>query len=163
MNNGAYLNHPGHAGWRSHYSAGHNGPGLLLGFTQEWRDEFLPRGVGSGPGYDNKALLVKLLDTQDGKVYDTWLPAAYNDAAEIMMLDADWNPVPAWTLLSYFYFHHHCPCHRKCDAKDLGADTDEECEGDRFLIQSITCENFPKLVLYSETIGEEELEELLKG
>lgn len=94
--------------------------------------------------------LVELLDTEDGKVYKirTWshyeLPSArFKDT----------------TVHTYMYREHYCSCHRKADARSAGADTDEECEGERFVVQSITApEHLPGLVLYSETRTAKELE-----
>ena len=76
-------------------------------------------------------------------------------------LNKEYNLVEVWTLLAYFYGSHHCPCHRKADAKLAGAIVDDdECEGNRFLIERITPLN-SNLILVSEVYSLEELEEML--
>lgn len=57
------------------------------------------------------------------------------------------------------YAEHHCPCHRKVDARGAGAVVaDDDCEGKRFLIERIESPNLPGLVLYTETMTAEVLE-----
>lgn len=146
-----YWSDPEHATWTSHYYDGRWG-GRLLCFSPAWRDANLPPEM-SQTNYDGNAFTVYLLDTQDGKEYETHLPAAYELAD---------YPDNALTLQDYLYGSHHCQCHRKCDAKDQGADTDEICDGERFVIARIESPTLPGLILYSETLTETELEASLE-
>jgi hypothetical protein len=154
-----YFDDPEHEKWRGHYLYGARG--LSLAFTKEWAARSLPPDM-SGINHDRRAVKVDLLDTSDGKVYETWMPMALElkDFRRCVM-DRDWNEVVVESMHDYFYGQHHCPCHRKCDAKAAGADTDGECEGSRFKIQSITAPGCPHVILYSETMTEHELEEAL--
>jgi hypothetical protein len=155
----AYLADPVHAGWRFHYTAFSYSPAVLV-FTSAWADQWLPSSL-----YNPKALKLVLKDTLDGRLYDTWISCAYqhrelNNLPGV--LDTNWDVVEGMCLMPYFYSCHHCPCHRKQDAKAAGADVpDDECEGTRFLIHEIVAPALPRLVLYSETRTPEELEELL--
>jgi hypothetical protein len=165
----SYFSDAYQAEWQKHYF--HDSRGFLLSFTREWKKANLPIGIGdvAGYDYDSKALKVDLLDTDDptGKVYTTYMPAAYGDPTAAWALDENWQCVDSERITSlqdYFYSQHHCPCHRKSDAKAAGAVVpDSECEGSRFKIKSITCRDMPDVILYSETMTEEELENLLQA
>lgn len=118
-----------------------------LMFPKEWIGTKLPapwRHPMRAPGSDQaRHFEIELLDTQDGKVYKTKSWAFYQEE------------FPGDTETSvhiYMFRDHYCPCHRKIDALAAGADTDEECEGERFVVQSITAPaHMPGLILYSET------------
>lgn len=78
------------------------------------------------------------------------------------ILNEDYDSIEVESLNGYFYGSHHCPCHRKSDARKAGAIIEnDECEGNRFLIHSITCDKAPGLNLYSEVFTEEQLEKML--
>jgi hypothetical protein len=106
--------------------------------------------------------LIELEDTEDGgKIYTarSW-PSYHGDDS------AGWGPDdPRMTHLHiYTYQEHYCACHRKSDAEAAGAGTDDECEGERFAVRSITApEHLPGVVLYSETLTAEELTPKLAG
>src|SRR5687768_1950454 len=83
----------------------------------------------------------ELLDTQDGKSYfaRTWPhyeEAMFNDGMMMAKI--------------YMLHDHYCACHRKQDALSGGADTDCECEGERFLVKAVRPTG-SQLILYSET------------
>lgn len=165
----AYLAFPGHDLFQHYTALDYGGLGLI--FLPAFRDAHLPKGGTSD-------FLVDLLDTSDGKVYRHPLYVAYEHDAKAGALDTDFS-WREWftTLQGYFYGSHHCPCHRKDYAREAGAVVeyteaekwaDENggrdggyCSGDRFQIKSITCDGLPGLVLYSETMTEEELETIL--
>jgi hypothetical protein len=161
-----YFSDERHASWRLHYTRGNNG-GVLLSFTHEWRAANLPLGIGE-KGYEHgkHQFLVVLKDNQTGLLHDTRMSVAYNEAGshEPWAMDADWNSVDGLSSLqSYFYGMHHCPCHRKQDARDqCGVDVDDACEGNRFVIERITPLDRRDLILYSETATEDELEQALE-
>lgn len=155
-----YFDDPRHAQLREHYFEGREG-GRLLAFTEDWKQKALP--VNLTEKYDGQALRVDLLDTTDMKVYETWMPAAYEHDDRLPELpDDDWNFFPYHCLQDYFYTQHNCPCHRKCAAKDAGADTDEECEGNRFLILAIRASSNLGMVLFSEVLSLKNLEAVLE-
>jgi hypothetical protein len=139
----------------SHYIQKSFGGNALV-FTEEWRKKFLPvEGAKSGmcDGFN-----VLLKDKTDGATYKTKLYVAYDDSCNESIFDEDYNTIEITlqSVMGYFYGSHYCPCHRKQDAKGAGAIVEnDECEGDRFLIESITCPDLPNLILYSETISEE--------
>jgi hypothetical protein len=155
-----YLKEAEHRKWLSHYVRKAFG-GYSLVFTTAWKEEFLP---GNGThSTDNDSFNVNLLDTHDGKIYKTKLYVAYEHEKE-SILNEEYDPVEAESLMGYFYGSHHCPCHRKADAKRAGAIVeDNECEGNRFLIHSITHDKVPDVILYSEVFDEDGLEEMLKS
>lgn len=148
----AYLSFPGHAGWLRRYAEISAEPdcfGLL--FTPEFRSARLPADGTSD--FD-----VELLDSTDGAIYRRKMSVACEGDASRVVADADGNVREVMSLHGYFYAEHYCPCNRKLDAQRSGAVVeDDECEGDRFRIRSITCPGLPGLVLYSETMDEGEL------
>jgi hypothetical protein len=147
----SYLSFPGHAGWSRRYaeiSSEEAAVGLL--FTQEFKSVYLP-----GDGTNDFEM--ELFDSTDGSVYRRNVYVAYEDDVTVIV-DGDGNCRDVMSLHGYFYAEHYCPCNRKLDAQRLGAVVlDEECEGDRFRIRSITHPGLPGLVLYSETVREDEL------
>lgn len=153
-----YFNDIRHKTWQDHYIPSSWG-GFALAFTKEWKEQYLPKNSTSD-GFD-----IIQLDQQDGKHYKSKIYVAY-DQIEDIILDEDYNVIKdeIYCLMNYFYGCHHCPCHRKTFAKLAGAIIDEdcECEGDRFLIYSITSIDNPELNLYSEVLTEFELEESLE-
>ncbi len=154
-----YYADPVHRTLRTPYTEASYG-GFLLVYTPEWCRANLPQQVhGSQP---QTTLQCTLLDTTDGKEYVMPLYLAYEHggAQSFYAQGFDWNEVVGLTgLMSYWYGSHHCPCHRKHEAQRAGAVVeDSECEGKRFLIKQLVCEWWPELILYSETLGEEELE-----
>jgi hypothetical protein len=118
-----------------------------LCFPKDWIGTKLPaqwKHPAKHPGSDQTYYFqIDLLDTRDGKVYKTKSWPHYEDA---------YAQDTHTTINIYMFLEHYCACHRKCDARDAGADTDEECEGERFVVKSITCPTRTGgLVLYSET------------
>jgi hypothetical protein len=168
-----YFSEPWHGTWQTHYFHGRNG-GVLLAFSRVWKDANLPKGIGEkGFVHGTDQLLVVLRDNeQGGKLLDTKMSIAYDNGGAVQhleswmsVLDEDWNPIAEGilSLQSYFYACHHCPCHRKQDAREqCGVETDDVCEGNRFAIERIAPLDQRDLILYSETVTVEELEELLK-
>ena len=157
----SYWSDETHGKWETHYVEGRfrNQNGLysqFLAFTSEWAKN-LPAG-----GYGLNPLECTLLDTQSGLTYTTPMYAAYEDN---YILNENLHSVKCMTLMSYFYEEHHCSCHRHADAVTGGLNENMdnfECEGYRFLIQSIKVPA-SDLILMSETIMVEELENLLKA
>ena len=145
---------PAHADLVEHYVMNGCGAHALV-FTKEWMDAHLPKQRSHG-GLD-----VTLLDQNDGKTYKTKIYAAYEDKPTTAYNDTYDREFEVYQLMGYFYGMHHCPCHRKQDAAAAGAVTDTECEGRRFDILKITPPD-SDLILYSETMRAEELEDLLK-
>lgn len=141
-----------HSQLLEHYVEGSFG-GLYLGFFKDWRDNLPPDSVSS-------CLKMVLKDTTDGKLYEHLMCSVF-DKYPSHVLDNDYNSTEVWTLMFYFYGSHHCPCHRKTDARLAGAITDEECEGNRFLIERVTPLD-SNLILISEVYSLEELEEMIK-
>jgi hypothetical protein len=139
-----------------HYTEGDYG-GLYLGFTDEFKDIFLPKGS------TKNGFKINLLDQTDGKIYESKIYVAYEKNLCIF-IDKKYGDIELNILMPYFYGSHHCPCHRKQDAQWAGASVDEdlECEGSRFLIESITPLN-SDLILASETKSVDELESILRS
>jgi hypothetical protein len=147
-----YLEFPGPQ-LLTHYTDLRDG-GWGLVFTPAFREAHLP-----GQGTDE--FLADILDRTDGKIYRVPMYVAYEEGRE-GALDEEYNWVDDLdSLQGYFYCCHCCSCHRKTYAKSAGADTDEECEGNRFAFQQITYPNLPGLIHYSETMTDEELEATL--
>jgi hypothetical protein len=127
--------------------------GLALVFTEQFMNDNLPTNSTSA------GLNICLLDNTDNKIYKSKIYVAYEDATT---LDNEYNSIEVKSLMGYFYGSYHCACHRKHDAQKVGAIVEnDECEGKRFLIYSITCDKLPDLNLYSEVLTEDELENLL--
>lgn len=131
-----------------------------LVFPREWLGTTLPN-PWKHPVFEDNAedqrthFAIELLDTQDGTVYGARAWPHYEDP---MSFDDESEA----TVHIHMFLEHYCACHRKIDAAAAGADTDEECEGERFVVKSITApEWMPGLVLYSETMTAEELEATL--
>lgn len=116
-----------------------------LQFKKEWADQNLP--INS----DHDSLRYNLLDTKSNQIYSGHIYSAYEKYNEYQIL------------MRYFYSDHQCPCHRHYDAIKYGLNEnkdDVKCEGDRFLIESITPAN-SDLILLSETKSFQELVDLL--
>ncbi len=160
-----YFDDPVHATLSHPYMPGSNG-GFVLGFTQAWKDAHLPPGIGD-PAYvhGEHQLRTVLLDRLDKRLHETKMSVAYNhkDFYENDWLDTEtWAPAAVRSLQSYFYACHHCPCHRKQDVREqCKVDVDDECEGNRFLIERVTPVNQPDLILYSEMYDDAALDALL--
>lgn len=148
-----YFDYPEHLSWQSHYCD--HGNCRMLCYAKGFKDNSLPK-QGS---YD---FSVTLLDTDTGNRHSIEIYAAYGDLGESWVYGEDFNTVDTYSLQLYFYDSHYCPCHRKNDAKRCGANTDEECEGNRFLIEKIGPKDQSNLILYSEIMTLEELEENLE-
>lgn len=119
----------------------------LLQFPKEWIGTHLPLAPLCRKDYDLRevfspeAFEIELLDAKDGKIYfvKTW--AAYEEGENGL-----------WQVHHYMFAEHYCACNRKLDASKQGAVTDDECEGDRFKIRSITAPaTLPDVLLYTET------------
>jgi hypothetical protein len=128
----------------------------ILLFPKEWVGSHLPIGPENRSDYDiiPRSFVVTLLDTESGKTYParTW-----------PFYEPTYGGQEFTTVQVYMFRHHYCPCHRKSDAEAMGCeDTDDECEGTRFLVQSVVAEQMPDVVLYSETLSVKELEDSLK-
>lgn len=162
MSEAKYFDDPDHQTWQFHYYSGCYG-GQILAFTKAWADKHLP------PTSTSNGLKAELLDTTDGKIYTMPIYTAFeNKDMRRHVMDDDWKDVVAESLQDYFYGQHHCPCHRKQDAAKAGAVVELDpkdglypCEGRRFVIKSITAPGVPHVILYSETMDEDALEEAL--
>ena len=85
-------------------------------------------------------------------------------------MDDNWKEPDLWCLHPYMYQDHFCACHRKTDfyradqnkgGKEFPDDT--ECEGNRYKVVNISSPLAPDVILYSETMTEQELLLKLKG
>lgn len=142
-----YLLEQKHKNLLYHYIEGSYNNWYLV-FTKDWMEKYLPK--------DNLDII--LLDTTTDIEYKFKIHASYEDNNSIF-LDKNYNEIDnIYHINQYYYEDHYCSCHRKIDALINGANTDEECEGDRFLIKSILYKN---IILYSEIFTLEELEEKL--
>jgi hypothetical protein len=160
-----YFDDPVHAAWQAHYFEGQYGA-WHLAVNPAWGLANLH--VESKRGSDDYyRLRVEYRDATDGALYERHIYTAWEDVNDVWFpgFDEDWNPLNAGrvvrALMAYWYGQHHCPCHRKQDAREAGAVTDDECEGDRFQIRRIWDPAHPNLILYSETMDAAELEQLL--
>ncbi len=94
------------------------------------------------------ALVIHLLDRETGKVY--------RQSPEFVALDEE--DEDAFTLQGYFYFWHHCGCHRAAAIERAGGPhlmpegSEEGCDrmGRRLLILSVTHPCEPNCNLYWE-------------
>ena len=124
----------------------------VLVFPKEWVGTKLPANWHPDRGSQDQLFEITLADVEDGgKEYKaTAWPSYYANGP----CHEDWVGYPGMGTVSvYSYLQHYCACHRKTDAAEAGADTDDECEGDRFKVKSITAPaHLPGVVLYSETL-----------
>ena len=154
----SYFSDPAHATWQRHYLDGSFG-GRLLAFTEAWKLANLP------PQGEHNGLRYRLFDVERNWLLpelSIYTALEHEDRLERCQIqDENWDCVTVHTLMSYWYGCHHCPCHRKQDAERFVDDILPDCEGDRFQIHSIYPPGRPQLVLYSETLPEEELERIL--
>jgi hypothetical protein len=134
--------------------------GIVLGMLPEWKEGNMPGDMSASK--HSKDFECWLLDQHTSLVHKTLMVVAYEHAFPFLyFMDDDWNQLHLPTVQGYFYGSHHCPCHRKNDAiHQVGIDTDEECEGDRFLIDRLVVVD-TDLILLSETRTVEQLEETL--
>lgn len=157
----SYWAHEPHWDWEHHYFPASCG-GTVLVFDPEWGAQHLPPDLFNGPHI--KGLRVTLQDAEDGALYEVPMVAAYeNKDHRLILMDRHGRESAVGSLQGYFYASHYCPCHRKQDARDHGAtvDAELECEGQRFRVVKIVAPEHPDLILYSETIPEDELERAL--
>lgn len=125
---------------------------MWLAFPRRWIGSTLPDNWG--PGGDGEHFRVELLDSSDGKIYiaSMWPHYEPDDHAEYWSKDGFSFDEPFASVQLYMYRHHFCACHRKEAARKHGAVIDnEECEGERFVVRSITAPAFMLgAILYSE-------------
>jgi hypothetical protein len=155
--NKVYLDFSLHDQWKTHYTEG-NYRNWFLGFSKDFMNGFLPSWL-PGDTFD-----VELVDTEDNnKIYLVAWSGGYEEYPEQgTILDKSGNRPEIYTIFRYSYEEKFCACNRKAEAARAGAILDnDECEGNRFQIRSVTCKEFPDLILYSETLDWEKLEELL--
>ena len=110
-------------------------------FPKEWIGEKLPVEPSTREEYESidKSFIIELLDQEDdNRIYiiKDWPSYEY-----IFDNEASVN--------TYMFCHNYCSCRRKTDASILGANTDDRCEGERFIIRSILVNGF-EYNLYSE-------------
>jgi hypothetical protein len=81
------------------------------------------------------------------------------------IFDPQWEHPQIYTINKFFYEDKFCCHNRKGEAVRAGAvenrELSEDQEWERFKVRSVTCKEFPDLILYSETLGWEKLEEIL--
>ena len=144
-----------HEDLQEHYTVKAYGGNALV-FRKSWMNRNLPKS-DSVSNFD-----LTLKDTTDNKLYECEIHVAYEEGNT--MLDKNYQEKQFYSLMSYVYGSHFCPCNRKLKAKQKGAVVDEdlECEGDRFQIEKITHKTMPYLILYSETKSTDELQEILE-
>lgn len=151
----SYWDDARHQLWQSHYTTGAYG-GVLLAFTAEWCATHLPKEC-------TQELLHDIRDDRTGETY-VGMPfyVSYDEHEDGYILDDDFQPAKYMTLQSYMCGSHHCGCHRALaiNTKDpTFGEGDLDCREIRehLLITKIYAETMPELVLYSETLSEEEL------
>lgn len=151
-----YLSDPDHQSWPCHYDDDQRGDRTcrLLLYSKSWAYANLP-APWSREAENADTLDVTLIDTQTGQRYPVTMPYF----AETVMLP--WGDGWAMSLQAYMYAGHFCTCHRAAALERHGVETDGECEGTRFVVERVTPEGRPNLVLYSETLDVEELERML--
>jgi hypothetical protein len=161
-----YWEYPEHDGLADQFSPSiHHDGGLYLYFCLDFAG-LLPtfdagNRYGSGETDGSlQRLAIVLRDTEDGKTYRASLPCCLEKCSEQVFNHKAGEVVTVTQLQDYFFSAHFCPCHRKAAALDGGADTDEECTGDRFLVERITVQG-SDLILYSEVYSADELKRLL--
>jgi hypothetical protein len=130
-----------------------DGEVTCLVFPSDWIGTKLPpQWISGGPDKEQRHFKVTLIDTETGKAYDTWMWCFYEDCS-----------YEDTTVQRYMYQDHHCPCHRKISLESQIPGLDDECTGERFLIESITAPKFTgELVLYSEVFKDDQLDYLLE-
>jgi|AGTN01.3.fsa_nt_gi hypothetical protein len=89
----------------------------------------------------NHSLRVVLHDRLTGQRHESLICAV---CESVEFFDGE-DLSEGWTLQRHFYRFHFCPCHRGDHA---GVDC--ECEHGRWLVESITCDAMPGVVLYRE-------------
>lgn len=132
---------------------GDNTARLLL-FTEAWRNTYIPP--------DGTDLDCIILDTETGKTAPYKL---YNAVDQYGLAGPTWDRGDLLMLQPYCYQNHCCSCHRKQYAECSGlwdgeeelANEDDLCTGHRFKFVQITSPLLPDLILYSETMSEDEL------
>ena len=150
-----YFDDPTHIKLLTNYVAGQFG-GSYLVFTDEWKQKNLPTA-------GTNELRIVLRDMTDSKEYELFTMYCAYETSSVTVLNDDYQSVEVCSLMSYFYGGHHCPCHRKADAKSAGVVVeDDSCEGNRFLIERITPVG-SELILHSEIYDAETLGEFLLG
>lgn len=150
-----YFDYLEHSKWQRHY------------FGSQYRGYFLalsPKFINDIP---TKRLCVDLSLKRNGVIYTDEMDAVYEN---IQMLNVG-ELEPCVCLGNYYYGSHYCPCHRVSAAKDAGyipvaEDYETGIERDlcgsiQFEIRKIYFANTPELILYSETMTFEELENRL--
>lgn len=154
-----YFDDQLHSKIREHYVEGTFRGTYCLAFSKEWKEKNLP------PDSTMDGLVCELLDSQTNIVYTMPIYVAYEEV-HYDLYDDEYQPLKDsfYSLMLYWYREHHCPCHRHSDAvvAGLNESTDNfECEGNRFKIVSIKPKD-SDIILYSETLDLNELEERLK-
>lgn len=138
---------------RSFYTEGsyHN---WFLGFDLEWWEKTL-----SNMDYLN----IELIDIRSKHTYNikyTWIHI--DDNLDNLFLDYEYNEHWLATLNQYVYEDHFCDCHRKTEISDIDSSfNDDACDNDIDIIKITPSDS--ELILYSETINEDELNNLLKN
>jgi hypothetical protein len=128
---------------------------FLLTYPPEWEAANLPPPYAGDR--DAEALRVVLLDTETGLTHGTAMGSFPEDA------DTNAEGVVFVRMLQgYMYADHFCTCHRAASLESCGVEHDGGCEGNRFRVVAVTPHGRPGLVLYSETLGLEELEGMLE-
>jgi len=148
-----YLEH--HSDLLDHYTEGDYRRSQFLVFKEDFRATLPPK---TGNGIDE--VTVELIDTEDGgKIYRMGWWLNYEGSPCTHVLNKEFEEVPAFTLHQYIYGSKLCQCNKKMGAEQAGAIVpNDECEGDRFQIKSITFDCASELILYSEILDQDELE-----
>ena len=156
-----YFDYPDQAGWLDHYVNGIFG-GYYLAFTKQFLDENLPPHSTS-----TDSLQIELVLRRDHSIVHLDDLCPVYELREVVVRDEDYNYQNAWTLQNYFYTEHYCLCHRVSGAKRHGYVPQEEdyvlncpkelCGEILFDVKKIYYKQRPELILYSETLGIEQL------
>jgi len=161
-----YFDYPDQADWLNHYVDGTFGCQYLV-FTKQFLDENLPPHSTS-----TNSLQIELVLRRDHSVVYLDDICSVYELQKAVVCDGDYNYLDAWTLQNYFYSEHYCPCHRVSGAKRYGYVPQEQdyvpncpkklCGEIQFDVKKIYYKQRPEIILYSETLGFEELENLLE-
>lgn len=173
-----YLTFSDHTQWKNHYTESCYG-GYLLVFSENFMNEVLPKKTGFGID----EVIVELIDSErNNEVYliGWWLNyEQFPKQIHKWILTSNFDDsnyedeIEYFTLMEYIYGSKLCPCNIKSSAYRAGApiipdsidsegNVEFSCEGDRFKIRSITLPAMPELILYSETLSQDELENILQ-
>ncbi|RTK93413.1 MAG: hypothetical protein EKK64_10245 [Neisseriaceae bacterium] len=147
--------------WIDHYLEINFKNNHYLTFTKDFMDKNLPK-EWEYKGTDNEELQVELVLRKNPSV-------VFLDTMHVFYEDRGYQLKDSYILKPYMYSEHYCSCNRLLGAERGGYIAKEEhyeeergyCGEIIFDIKKIYCKNIPNLILYSETMSLDELENSL--